>query len=139
MHQVLSIGICHHFHFYKRTKCKVLAMSSLLCVTIYFKFCKCASARYCHLSVSSLITFTITFECTKCKSHHIHMHKVQSITSVITILKEIFLIRIALLFERKNKERVVSVVGVNTTGRSIVIGEELATYDKVIMLEMLED
>ena len=43
--------------------------------------------------------------------------------------------RIALLFERKNKERVVSVVGVNTTGRSIVIGEELATYDKVIMLE----
>ena len=49
------------------------------------------------------------------------------------------MIRIALLFERKNKERVVSVVGVNTTGRSIVIGEELATYDKVIMLEMLED
>ena len=49
------------------------------------------------------------------------------------------LIRIALLFERKNKERVVSVVGVNTTGRSIVIGEELATYDKVIMLEMLEN
>ena len=43
--------------------------------------------------------------------------------------------RLALLFERKNKERVVSVVGVNTTGRSIVIGEELATYDKVIMLE----
>jgi len=42
--------------------------------------------------------------------------------------------RIALLFERKNKERVVSVVGVNTTGRSIVIGEELATYDKVAML-----
>ena len=40
-----------------------------------------------------------------------------------------------MLFERKNKERVVSVVGVNTTGRSIVIGEELATYDKVIMLE----
>ena len=49
------------------------------------------------------------------------------------------MIRIALLFERKNKERVVSVVGVNTTGRSIVIGEELATYDKVIMLEMLDD
>ena len=44
-----------------------------------------------------------------------------------------------MLFERKNKERVVSVVGVNTTGRSIVIGEELATYDKVIMLEMLDD
>ena len=32
-----------------------------------------------------------------------------------------------------------SVVGVNTTGRSIVIGEELATYDKVIVLEMLEN
>ena len=54
---------------------------------------------------------------------------------MITILTEIFLIRIALLFERKNKERVVSVVGVNTTGRSIVIGEELATYDKVILME----
>ena len=71
----------------------------------------------------SFVTFTL--KCTICKGHHIQ--------------KEIFLIRIALLFERKNKERVVSVVGVNTTGRSIVIGEELATYDKVIMLEMLED
>ena len=36
-----------------------------------------------------------------------------------------------MLFERKNKERVVAVVAVNTTGRSIVMGEELATYDKV--------
>ena len=50
-----------------------------------------------------------------------------------------FLTRLALLFERKNKERVVCVVGVNTNGRSIVIGEELATYDKVIMLEMQEE
>ena len=57
---------------------------------------------------------------------------------MVTILI-LILIRIALLFERKNKERVVSVVGVNTTGRSIVIGEELATYDKVIVLEMLEN
>ena len=57
---------------------------------------------------------------------------------MVTILI-LVLIRIALLFERKNKERVVSVVGVNTTGRSIVIGEELATYDKVIVLEMLEN
>ena len=73
--------------------------------------------------VQGIVTFTL--KCTKCKGHHIH--------------KEIFFFRIALLFERKNKERVVSVVGVNTTGRSIVIGEELATYDKVIMLEMLED
>ena len=57
---------------------------------------------------------------------------------MVTILI-LILIRIALLFERKNKERVVSVVGVNTTGRSIVIGEELATYDKVIVLNMLEN
>ena len=67
------------------------------------------------------------------------MHQVLGIISfiinILNILTEIFLTRIALLFERKNKERVVSVVGVNTTGRSIVIGEELATYDKVIMME----
>ena len=28
---------------------------------------------------------------------------------------------------------IIRLVGVNTTGRSIVIGEELATYDKVRM------
>ena len=39
-----------------------------------------------------------------------------------------------MLFERKNKERVVAVVAVNTTGRSIVMGEELATYDKVALM-----
>ena len=39
-----------------------------------------------------------------------------------------------MLFERKNKERVVTVVAVNTTGRSIVMGEELATYDKVALM-----
>ena len=59
------------------------------------------------------------------------MHQVSSPPYSITSQICIILIRIALLFERKNKERVVSVVGVNTTGRSIVIGEELATYDKV--------
>ena len=71
-----------------------------------------------------------------------HMRQVQG-DIIITVLAFTFTFhsynfhfpRIALLFERKNKERVVSVVGVNTTGRSIVIGEELATYDKVIMLE----
>ena len=71
------------------------------------------------------------------------MHQVLGIISfiinILNILTEIFLTRIALLFERKNKERVVSVVGVNTTGRSIVIGEELATYDKVIMMEDEEE
>ena len=61
------------------------------------------------------------------------------IITILNNLTEIFLTRIALLFERKNKERVVSVVGVNTTGRSIVIGEELATYDKVIMMEDEEE
>ena len=39
-----------------------------------------------------------------------------------------------MLFERKNKERVVAVVAVNTTGRSIVMGEELAAYDKVALM-----
>ena len=39
-----------------------------------------------------------------------------------------------MLFERKNKERVVAVVAVNTTGRSIVMGEELATYDKEALM-----
>ena len=42
-----------------------------------------------------------------------------------------------MLFERKNKERVVAVVAVNTTGRSIVMGEELATYDKVALMIMV--
>ena len=42
-----------------------------------------------------------------------------------------------MLFERKNKERVVAVVAVNTTGRSIVMGEELATYDKVALMMVM--
>ena len=42
-----------------------------------------------------------------------------------------------MLFERKNKERVVTVVAVNTTGRSIVMGEELATYDKVALMMVM--
>ena len=34
---------------------------------------------------------------------------------------------------------IIRLVGVNTTGRSVVIGEELATYDKVIMMEDEEE
>ena len=34
---------------------------------------------------------------------------------------------------------IIRLVGVNTTGRSIVIGEELATYDKVRMMENEEE
>ena len=42
--------------------------------------------------------------------------------------------RLAVLGERKNKERFVAVVEVATAGRVLAIGEELAMYDKASML-----
>lgn len=42
--------------------------------------------------------------------------------------------RVALLGERKNKERFVSVVAVVVAGRALALGEELSSYDKVAML-----
>lgn len=42
--------------------------------------------------------------------------------------------RLALLGERKNKERFISVVEVVTTGRVLSLGEELSCYDKASML-----
>ena len=42
--------------------------------------------------------------------------------------------RLALLGERKNKERFVSIVDVQTTGRVLALGEELSSYDKASML-----
>lgn len=43
-------------------------------------------------------------------------------------------VRIALLGERKNKERFVSIVEVLTSGRSLSLGRELTMYDKASML-----
>jgi len=43
-------------------------------------------------------------------------------------------IRLALLGERKNKERFVSIIEVLTSGRGLSLGKELATYDKTSML-----
>ena len=42
--------------------------------------------------------------------------------------------RLALLGERKNKERFISVVEVVTSGRALSLGEELSCYDKASML-----
>ena len=42
--------------------------------------------------------------------------------------------RLAALGERKNKERFVSVVEVDVSGRRVVLGEELGSYDKASML-----
>ena len=42
--------------------------------------------------------------------------------------------RLALLGERKNKERFVSIVEVQTSGRVLALGEELSSYDKASML-----
>ena len=42
--------------------------------------------------------------------------------------------RLGLLGERKNKERFVSVVSLETAGRSLSLGEELSLYDKASML-----
>eukprot|EP00090_Calanus_glacialis_P011680 TRINITY_DN20053_c0_g1_i1.p1 TRINITY_DN20053_c0_g1~~TRINITY_DN20053_c0_g1_i1.p1 ORF type:complete len:645 (-),score=136.96 TRINITY_DN20053_c0_g1_i1:114-2048(-) len=43
-------------------------------------------------------------------------------------------VRLALLGERKNKERFVCIVEVITSGRSLSLGKELAMYDKASML-----
>jgi len=42
--------------------------------------------------------------------------------------------RLALLGERKNKERFISVVEVDVSGKGVVLGEELCSYDKASML-----
>ena len=52
----------------------------------------------------------------------------------LSLLQSAGELRLALLGERKNKERFVSVVEVVTTGRGLTLGRELGQYDKTSML-----